>query len=901
MYLYNSAAIIILSSFILVVIAILFYYTKKTRYSDIKIFSDKIIPTSLFTQISEILSTSKDLNETLFKIIKLLDDSLSFVNSSAILLRESVTEKLTIPAFSGNINCEYFKQDEFDAIIQNKLQQDNYIYISNTDVRKRKFDDLITNDYVSLAIFRLHDSKLTRGYLLIAFNSELNNEQLTEIIPVAGFISVSLEKFYSEDFVKKELNKIKLVSSVLPSIKPNVKTEEIIDLLVDVCSKAMQTEYVSLFTVNRNTAAIDCESSAGMTNAIQKPLQDLFEKYITDRNQTDSMFLSEQDLISLDNKSSKLLILNGIKSIVASPIRSDLSASGAIIACYNVNIVKPEDTIEIIKAIAAQASSLLSYALEFEQSQFFVDNLAEANYELKIQATKDGLTGLSNHREMQQILSELCNANKINANSIFSVIMVDVDHFKTYNDTHGHQEGDYILRKVARVMASKLRQDDVAARYGGEEFALIFRKLDKHKALVVAERIRKCIAEQSYRKGNITVSMGISTYPEDGTTPNELIEKADKALYHAKITGRNRVVIWGKSISIDDDVEISEEGSKELNVLLIESPEIENSENIDISNSSKYSVHKVDSVGDALEILKNRLFDITIINNTNIPDADAKGLSSLTSIHPNMPVISIVSDDSSEESKNAIRLGIADVITKPIAPSEIPIIIERNIERRRIERQKMSRRSKTILLQAIEALVAAIDAKDKFTAGHSQRVTEIALSISDELGIPDDERNALELAAKLHDIGKIALPDSLLNKNSQLSDEEWAAMKQHPVNGSKIVGAIDELAYISNIIRHHHERLDGEGYPDGLKGPAIPLLSRIIAVADAYEALTSERAYRKSMSPKEAIEEINKLSGKHYSCQIVEALTRCIMDKHTHSENNDQSYSECIQDDVYAA
>jgi HD-GYP domain-containing protein (c-di-GMP phosphodiesterase class II) len=247
-------------------------------------------------------------------------------------------------------------------------------------------------------------------------------------------------------------------------------------------------------------------------------------------------------------------------------------------------------------------------------------------------------------------------------------------------------------------------------------------------------------------------------------------------------------------------------------------------------------------------------------------------LGTLASIHPDMPIVLMTEDLPLEFSRAALRQGASDILTLPFVPGELPLVIERNLERRRLERRRLTEKSTTIMLQAIEALVAAIDAKDHHTAGHSRRVTSLALAISDKLSLSNEDRYALELAAKIHDIGKVALPDSALNKQSPLNEQEWQAMREHPAIGCKIVGAIDELAYVSAIIRHHHEKMDGTGYPDGLQGEAIPYLSRVLAVADAYEAMTSERAHRGRLTPTEAIEELRTNAGIHYAPEIVDIL-----------------------------
>jgi HD-GYP domain-containing protein (c-di-GMP phosphodiesterase class II) len=271
-------------------------------------------------------------------------------------------------------------------------------------------------------------------------------------------------------------------------------------------------------------------------------------------------------------------------------------------------------------------------------------------------------------------------------------------------------------------------------------------------------------------------------------------------------------------------------------------------------------------------VLKSRAFDIAIVTTNALPEHNTRHLSMLARMYPHMPIVLVAENLSASESREALRRGASDIITKPYNTATLPAVIERNLERQRLELQRLMQRSTGLMLQAIEALVAAVDAKDHHTAGHSHRVAEITMSLSDGLGISNEERYALELASKLHDIGKIALPDSALNKDTSLNDQEWHAMREHPVVGAKIVGAISELAYVSTIIRHHHERLDGSGYPDGLSSSAIPYLSRIIAVADTYEALTAERAYRGRLTPVEAMAELRQGAGTLYEPQIVDTL-----------------------------
>lgn len=180
------------------------------------------------------------------------------------------------------------------------------------------------------------------------------------------------------------------------------------------------------------------------------------------------------------------------------------------------------------------------------------------------------------------------------------------------------------------------------------------------------------------------------------------------------------------------------------------------------------------------------------------------------------------------------------------------------------------------LAAPIVALVDAVEAKDKDTFGHVRRVSGYALAIGRRLGLPPSELRALTLAAEMHDVGKISIPDSILAKPGPLSDEEFTIVKTHTQRGYDIAHRVRTLEPLADIIRHHHERLDGSGYPDGLAGEQIPLLSRIIAVADTYDAMTSKRPYRDAMSHSAAIAELGRLRGVLFDARCVTAFAAVV-------------------------
>ncbi|MBZ9634466.1 HD-GYP domain-containing protein [Clostridium sp. FP1] len=181
-------------------------------------------------------------------------------------------------------------------------------------------------------------------------------------------------------------------------------------------------------------------------------------------------------------------------------------------------------------------------------------------------------------------------------------------------------------------------------------------------------------------------------------------------------------------------------------------------------------------------------------------------------------------------------------------------------------------RDKEIYHDIIESLVTALEAKDNYTSGHSERVASMSYELSKGFGIKGSELQNIHIAAHLHDIGKIGVPDKVLNKNGKLLPHEWEYIKMHPKIGFNILSKSKRLKYISKIVLYHHERWDGKGYPEGLSGITIPLGSRIIAVCDSIDAMTSERPYRKAMDFEECINEITINTGLMFDPVVVQYI-----------------------------
>jgi len=189
-----------------------------------------------------------------------------------------------------------------------------------------------------------------------------------------------------------------------------------------------------------------------------------------------------------------------------------------------------------------------------------------------------------------------------------------------------------------------------------------------------------------------------------------------------------------------------------------------------------------------------------------------------------------------------------------------------------IENVKLYESMKKDQVSIIRALASTVDAKDHYTLGHSQKVSELSVSIAEELGLSEREIEVIQYAGLLHDIGKIAMPDQVIKKPTKLSPEEFELIKDHPVVGAKIIKEIEALAPMVPIVLHHHERFDGKGYPDGLKGEEIPIGARIVLVADAFDTMVSARAYRDMMPNELAISELRKNAGSQFDPMVVDAF-----------------------------
>lgn len=247
-----------------------------------------------------------------------------------------------------------------------------------------------------------------------------------------------------------------------------------------------------------------------------------------------------------------------------------------------------------------------------------------------------------------------------------------------------------------------------------------------------------------------------------------------------------------------------------------------------------------------------------------------------------IPVIFLTGNENGDIEEKALELGAKDFIRKPFAPKILALRVTHCIELNRLQKdlasevEKKSRQNEELFLGIVKSLAAAIDAKDTYTNGHSVRVAEYSAEIARRAGYDVSALQRIYITGLLHDVGKIGIPDAIINKNGKLDDEEYAIIKTHPEKGAAILSNIQDMPELSIGARWHHERFDGRGYPEGLMGEDIPEMARIIAIADAYDAMTSNRSYRRSLPQEVVRAEIEKGKGTQFDPIFAEIMLRMI-------------------------
>lgn len=552
----------------------------------------------------------------------------------------------------------------------------------------------------------------------------LEEVQLCESVSNTVAITLDKERFQSE--LAKREKQLSIINHLSAVINSSLNMQEVYDTFISELKQVLDIDYSSIGKIDDTQMELtavyspqDFNSKVGDVVALQGSGIEwlvLTKKYLAYPN----------DKLEKSKKHIDSLVLAGLRSMVFFPLIFKGEVIG-ILTLGNKN-QRPYDQVQLdlLEHLASQISSSVANSQLYRSSEN--------------RARIDELTGLLNRRNFDESLNHEVQRDSRFGNS-FSLIMLDLDNFKGYNDTLGHVNGDKLLKRLARIIQTKTRDVDTCFRYGGDEFAVILPNTALDAAYVVAERVRESIAQKMQQENiGVRVSLGVASWPNDGLTPQDLINAADQALYYVKRTGGNRVCT---------------------------APDI-------------------------------------------VPSATGR------------------QDHSEGKDKET--------------------------------------------LNTIYALAATIEARDRYTYGHSRKVRGYAVELAEAIKLGPEIVSVISHAALLHDIGKIGIYDAILNKPDVLTADERELIKNHPVLSRNIVAHIPTLSSCLPAILHHHERWDGKGYPHGLKGENIPLEARILTIADSFDAMTSERPYRKELPAAVVLAELRKCSGNQFDPELIEVF-----------------------------
>ena len=522
--------------------------------------------------------------------------------------------------------------------------------------------------------------------------------------------------------------------------------------------------------------------------------------------------------------------------------------------------------------------------------------------ELSRLARTDPVTGLHNHRDFHALIdAELARARR--SGEEWSLVLLDIDGFADLaaRDRSG---GDEVLHHVGTAIGAACRASDIAARIGSDEFALILPGTSNEAALLAAGRIAGEVA----RRGLVSLSFGAVTWPYDGDTRELLLLRADMQRAAAKADAGAFAPVAASALgsrALAPVREIVSIARRHLDMDIAYVAEIAGSEQVFSvidGDASSFGI----SEGDSLELAGTfceRMLSGQIPH--LVPDvADEAELAALpvartADIKSYLGVPVTLSNGHvygtlcGVSHKPAQALGEDHIAVMTSLSRLLTIHLERGVESEAEGREQAER-------TGIHALLSALLARDHYTGEHSRFVVELATRVARELGLDDSAVRDVEQVALLHDIGKVGIPDAVLQKRDGLSEAEWVLMRQHPVIGARILASTRSLAHLAAAVGAEHERFDGEGYPDGLRGDEIPLASRITFACDAYHAMTSDRPYRRALGATAAQAELQAGAGAQFDPRVVAALVRVLQGERRSRAADDESASvRC--DDVLSA
>lgn len=516
---------------------------------------------------------------------------------------------------------------------------------------------------------------------------------------------------------------------------------------------------------------------------------------------------------------------------------------------------------------------------------------------------KDVLTGAYNRRYFEEKVKNM----SLNA----GVAVIDLDDFKLFNDTYGHDGGDLVLTTVVNVIRHYIRRTDILVRYGGDEFLLILPGIEKEvfsqKLRMIQEKIHATHIP-GFNRRKLSVSIGGVMFTHGRL--EEAITKADRLMYMAK--GHKNIVVtrWEQKQNTD------KMEKRNLPQLLVVDDSEMNREILKEILGKEYQILEACDGEEALKMLEQYGTEISLVLlDIIMPKMD--GFEVLAYMNrdkwiEDIPVIMISSEGSESYIRRAYKLGASDYISRPfdakVVYQRVINMIKLYAKQRRLihlvtdqiyEKEKNNRMMTGILSQIVEFR----NGESGLHVLHINILTQLLLEKltrkSENYVLSWSQQHMIATASALHDIGKIGIDEKILNKPGKLTKEEFEAMKQHTIIGARMLDRLemyhDEemMKYAYEICRWHHERYDGKGYPDGLKGEEIPISAQVVSLADVYDALVSDRVYKKAYSHEKAMEMILNGECGMFNPLLLECLVE-IQDK-VRKELGIKDVNECLE------
>lgn len=515
-----------------------------------------------------------------------------------------------------------------------------------------------------------------------------------------------------------------------------------------------------------------------------------------------------------------------------------------------------------------------SLVLDGENHSGFAGKLASYHENMY----KDILTNVYNRCYYEEQLK----SNRMSA----GVAVIDLDGFDLYNSTYGHDTGDLVLAAVAETIEDCISPDDTLIRYGGDEFLLIIPDANDEAFTGILENIRERVKTANvpnYSWIHITASIG--GLISDGETLGNSVLAAESLMLRAK--NRKDIVFTDKS----NDSAILESKPE---VLIVDDSEM-NRELLAEMLGSEYKITEAENGEECMAALKQRGTGISLILlDIVMPVADGFDvLDYMTSTHriEDIPVIMISSENSEATVRKAYEFGVTDYISRPfdtrVVRQRVANTIklyskQKNLTKLVTEQVNEKEKNNRMMIRILSQIVEFRNGESGSHVLNIEKLTEMLmkqlLRKTDKYQIDPQMQELIPTASALHDIGKIGIEEKILNKPGKLTPEEFEIMKKHSVIGESILTStaanMNEplIKVASQICRWHHERYDGRGYPDGLKGDEIPISAQIVSLADVYDALTSERVYKKAFSHEKTMEMIQAGQCGVFNPILIECL-----------------------------